>query len=125
LPAPHSSASHNFHSRESFFDRGRNELRGHQIERVLGYDPRSRRVARFTHFEGNVKPHSFGIAIVLMREFDEGAPIAAREIGRVYIGHGPAQAQALLKKIAHSSENGGVNHLVRFIVGQLHAHRIA
>jgi len=62
---------------------------------------------------------------VFARERDEWPTITAREIGRVYIGDGPLQLDALLQEITHGREDPGVDGLVGFIVGQLKADGVA
>ena len=58
-------------------------------------------------------------------DFDEGAAVAASEIGRVDVRCSALQFDALPQQISHGGEDFAVNGLVAFVVGQLQANSIA
>lgn len=116
---------HDFDSPEAFFEGGRHELRGHQIQRVAGYDARSLEIASFADVEGDIEVDGVDIAIACAGEFDERAAVAAGQVGCINVCHRPLQLDAMTQQHSHGGKDRSVYGLVGFIVRQLQADRIA
>ena len=85
--------SHDFDSREAFFERRRHEFRGHQIQSACSGTTRARdEIAGLADVERNVEEEGFDFAVVLRARVDERAAVAARQIRRVDVSDRRAAA---------------------------------
>jgi hypothetical protein len=87
--------SDDFNPAETFFNGGRHELGRHPIENLIGNQAGARCVAGFADGERNIEEQSVYFASMPARKCDEWPSIAAREIGRIYIGDRAEQCDAL------------------------------
>lgn len=117
--------SHDFDSREAFFERRRLQFRGHQIEGVRGDYAVTGEVAGLADIERDIEEESCDFTVVLLRDFDERAAVAARQIRSIDISDRPLEFDALAQQVAHGGEDSAVNGLVGFIVRQLPADGVA
>lgn len=87
--------------------------------------PAAAGVSGFANVKRNVEEKRFDLAVVCLRQFNEGLSIASREVGGVDKRDRALQLKAAPQEISHSGKYRAVDGLIGFIVGKLETKGVA